>query len=81
MKAYTSALDEVEMKTGDHLKVYLGDSVYAEECDWQAGAVTLTTDNGYGPSNTIVLEPDTLRALDVFRDALRRKQALAKGER
>jgi hypothetical protein len=78
MKAYTSALDEVEMKTGDHLKVYLGDSVYAADID---GDLVLTTENGAGTSNIIVLEPDTLRALDVFRDALRRKQSLTKGER
>ena len=54
------------------MKVYLGDSVYAAEGEW-AGVVVLTTENGYR-SNTIVLEPDTLRALDVFRDTLRRKR-------
>jgi len=31
-------------------KVYLGDSVYAELED---GMIKLTTENGYGPSNTI----------------------------
>lgn len=35
-------------------KSYLGDSVYAEENDCY---ITLTTDNGMGPSNTIHLEP------------------------
>jgi hypothetical protein len=41
-------------------KVYLGDSVYASFDGWY---VTLTTENGYGPSNTIHLEPEVLEAL------------------
>jgi hypothetical protein len=44
-------------------KAYLGDSVYAE---WDQGMVKLTTDNGLGPSNTIYLEPEVLRALWYF---------------
>ena len=42
-------------------KVYLGDSVYAEL--EAGGPITLTTENGYGPSNTIVLEPEVYAAL------------------
>ena len=38
-------------------KIYLGDSVYAV-CDGYS--VTLTTENGFGPSNTIVLEVGVL---------------------
>ena len=40
-------------------KDYLGDSVYADF----DGRVTLTTENGFGPSNTIVLEPEVIEAL------------------
>ena len=45
------------------IKDYLGDSVYVEfdGCDY-----TLTTENGYGPSNSIVLEPQVLAALQGF---------------
>ena len=48
-------------------KVYLGDSVYAVLDE--LGAVTLTTENGLptDPSNTIYLELETLRSLDMFR--------------
>ena len=42
-------------------KEYLGDSVYAE-LD-AAGGIVLTTENGLGPSNTIVLEPEVINAL------------------
>jgi hypothetical protein len=45
-------------------KVYLGDSVYAEPDPY--GAIILTTENGAGPSNRIVLEPEVLRALLIF---------------
>lgn len=41
-------------------KVYLGDSVYA---DHDGHSVVLTTENGFGPSNTIVLEPEVMAAL------------------
>lgn len=43
-------------------KVYLGDSVYAQVDE--LGRVVLTTENGFGPSNTIVLEPEVLAALE-----------------
>ena len=42
-------------------KTYIGDSVYVV-ID-QLGCVVLTTENGFGPSNTIVLEPEVLGAL------------------
>lgn len=46
-----------------HTKMYLGDSVY---CEFDGYAFVLTTENGEGPSNTIVLEPDVLQALMKF---------------
>lgn len=42
-------------------KEYLGDSVYA---DFDGFAIVLTTENGDGASNTIVLEPQVLNALN-----------------
>lgn len=48
-----------------HKRVYLGDSVYAE---FDGYHIVLTTDNGYGASNTIALEPDALTRLNTFRD-------------
>ena len=44
-------------------KVYLADSVYAEQ---ENGMIKLTTENGFGPSNTIYLEPEVLEALFQF---------------
>ena len=44
-------------------RVYLGDSVYAE---FAGSMVTLTTDNGEGPTNTIHLEPFVIRALNRY---------------
>lgn len=49
---------------------YLGDSVYV---DVERGMLKLTTDNGYGPSNTIYLEDDVLQALLTYLDALRER--------
>jgi len=46
-----------------NLKDYLGDSVYA---DFDGYAFVLTTDNGLGPSNTIVLEPQLIDALNRY---------------
>lgn len=40
---------------------YLGDSVYADRDDF--GALILTTENGIEASNTIILEPEVIRAL------------------
>lgn len=45
------------------IKDYLGDSVYVEYID---GQYILTTDNGEGPSNTIILEPAVIYALNQF---------------
>lgn len=39
---------------------YLGDSVYVDQ---NYGAILLTTQNGAGPTNEIVLEPEVFRAL------------------
>lgn len=44
----------------DRSKTYLGDSVYLA---FDGYNFTLTTENGYGPSNTIVLEPEVLNNL------------------
>jgi hypothetical protein len=40
-------------------KDYLGDSVYVESDDT---GIKLTTDNGSGPSNTIIFEVEVLEA-------------------
>jgi len=45
------------------VKDYLGDSVYAE---YDGASVTLTTENEATPSNTIILEPEVLSALQRF---------------
>lgn len=45
-------------------KQYIGDSVYAEIDGF--GHLKLTTENGYGPSNTIVLEPEVWHLLKEF---------------
>lgn len=44
-------------------KVYLGDSVYLETNKF---GLTLTTDNGKGPSNTIHLDIPVLNELIMF---------------
>jgi hypothetical protein len=49
-------------------KQYLGDSVYA---DYDGYHIILTTENGYGPSNMIFLEPQVLKALDDYKAWLR----------
>ena len=41
-------------------KQYLGDGVYA---DIEGGMIKLTTENGYGVSNTIYLEPELVAEL------------------
>lgn len=43
-------------------KLYLGDSVYVE-VDVERGLLKLTTENGYGPTNTIWLESAVYDAL------------------
>ena len=47
---------------------YLGDSVYAK---WDGYAVTVYTDNGFGPQNVIVLEPQVLAALNGFAERMK----------
>ena len=49
-------------------KTYLGDSVYVEE---DLLGIMLTTDNGFGASNTIILEPEVIVALEEFLKALK----------
>jgi hypothetical protein len=49
-------------------KQYLGDSVYA---DFDGNYITLTTENGYGPSNTIHLEPSVFDALNRYQGWLK----------
>lgn len=64
-------------------KIYLGDSVYAEiEGDpFYFQGVTLTTWNGYGNSNTIVLEPEVFFALKQFVERKIEAQAEARDRR
>lgn len=45
-------------------KAYLGDSVYATVDNFHP--LVLTTENGFGPTNTIVLEPEVIAALVAF---------------
>ncbi len=51
------------------MKLYLGDSVYAE---WNETDLILTTENGLpnDPSNTIALEGGVLAALDRYRERI-----------
>lgn len=51
-------------------KQYLGDSVYAE---FDGFGIVLTTENGHGPSNIIILEPQVLAALDNYKAYLAKK--------
>lgn len=57
------------------MKDYLGDSVYAEETAF--GDIQLTTDNGEGASNTIIMDQYVLAAFDHFRARLNGIRALA----
>lgn len=53
-------------------KRYLGDSVYASQ---DGSTLVLTTENGYGPSNTIYLEVEVLSALfDYLQLKVERKE-------
>lgn len=49
-------------------KQYLGDSVYA---DFDGYNIILTTENGFGPSNKIILEPEVLEALIEYRQKIK----------
>ncbi len=44
-------------------KVYLGDGVYAA---WDGQNLILTTENGIADTNTIVLEPSVIVALQAY---------------
>ena len=57
-------------------KRYLGDSVYVEL--QKDGNLVLTTDNGYGPSNTIVIDEDTWADLVEYHTQVHEQ---VKGER
>lgn len=48
-------------------KTYIGDSVYAEVKD---GRLILTTENGRGPSNTIIMEPEIWADLKMWVKAV-----------
>ena len=51
-------------------KTYLGDGVYV---DWNGYEVTMTTEDGYKATNTIVLEPEVLKALELYLARLKEK--------
>jgi hypothetical protein len=60
------------------MKEYLGDSVYA---DFDGFQIVLTTENGYGATNTIYMEPDVVAAflkykerVDIMRAEANRQQ-------
>lgn len=53
------------------MKQYLGDSVYI---DFDGFGLTLTTENGFGPSNTIYLEPEVWVAMKEYVDRLKAKE-------
>jgi len=52
-------MPEQELDPRRPFKQYIGDSVYA---DFDGYSYILTTENGYGPTNTIYLEPAVLNA-------------------
>jgi hypothetical protein len=52
--------DRVIGRERKEMKEYLGDSVYANN---DCGVLMLTTENGNGPSNCIVIEPEVWEAL------------------
>lgn len=51
-------------------RTYLGDSVYAE---YDGYMIRLTTENGYGPSNEIFLEPEVFYELVRFQQVATEK--------
>jgi hypothetical protein len=62
------ALEEERQEAMSQYKDYLGDSVYA---DYDGFAIILTTENGAEPSNTIVLEPEVLQALNRYAERIK----------
>ncbi len=62
-------------------KEYLGDAVYARIDKF--GDLVLTTEDGERATNTIILEPQIIQALDVYLEAYRgelARERAAKGE-
>jgi hypothetical protein len=58
----------------NNMKQYLGDSVYIEYIEHEVmDTIVLTTDNGNGPSNTIVLEDQVFVNLINFVNKIRQK--------
>jgi hypothetical protein len=53
-------------------KKYLGDGVFIEEVANRGGLV-LTTEDGYGITNTIFLEPEVVIALVVYIEEMAKK--------
>ena len=53
------------MKLNDpnNIKEYLGDSVYVEYDGYE---IALYLDNGYGPHDIMILEPQVLKSLENF---------------
>jgi len=59
------------------IRVYIGDSVYAE---FDGLSIRLTTENdAMGPSNTIVLEPEVMLALADFYNRVTREGEKVEG--
>lgn len=56
------------------MKEYLGDSVYVE---WKNYQFILTTDNGFGPSNTIMCDFDVLRKLTSFVNEVKKVEKIS----
>ena len=52
------------------MKVYLGDSVYA---DFDGYYVVLTTENGGSPSNIIYLDPSALEGLRQYSEDIAKR--------
>lgn len=65
------------MTKDNRCKEYLGDGVYAA---WTGYDVVLTTEDGIKASNTIILEPQVVRALENFLSRLRQLEEQAKAE-
>jgi hypothetical protein len=51
-------------------KDYIGDSVYIQDNGF---GVTLTTENGYGASNTIVMESEVIEAFINYIDRMKQE--------
>lgn len=60
----------------EKLKTYLGDGAYAE---FDGYSIILTTENGILVQNTVVLEPEALRALEHFVARIRESAKAKEG--